>query len=247
LGLQREVRVTTLPRSVKPDLALLQGRLDEVRARLARAAARSGRVPAEVTLIAVTKTVPPTTVRTAIELGLSDLGENRVQEAEMKIGALGHEGIRWHLIGHLQRNKAGRAVQLFDRVHSVDDRPLAESLARRARESGRTMPVLIEVNVSGEASKFGVARGELLELAEGVAELEGLRLEGLMTVGAPVERAEQARAGFAALRELRDRAASRIGRPLPHLSMGMSGDFEVAIEEGSTMVRVGTALFGPRA
>lgn len=238
--------MTTLPRSVKPDLASLQGRLDEVRARLARAAARSGRDPGEVTLIAVTKTVPPETIRAAIELGLSDLGENRVQEAEVKIGVLGRAGLRWHLIGHLQRNKAGRAVELFDRVHSVESRPLAEALARRAREAGRVVPVLLEVNVSGEDSKFGVTPDGLAELAEEVAGLEGLSLEGLMTVGAPVERPEQARGDFAALRGLRDRAAARIGRPLPHLSMGMSGDFEVAIEEGSTMVRVGTALFGPR-
>jgi len=239
--------VTTLPRSVKPDPVSIEGHLNEVRARLARAAARSGRTPGEVTLIAVTKTVPLDVIKAAFGLGLSDLGENRVQEAEQKIGALGRKGVHWHLIGHLQRNKAGRAVELFDRVHSVDDRPLAEALARRAREAGRTMPVLIEVNVSGEASKFGVAPGGLLDLAEGVAGLDGLSLEGLMTVGAPVERPEQARGGFAALRELRDRAAARIGRPLPHLSMGMSGDFEVAIEEGSTMVRVGTALFGPRS
>jgi pyridoxal phosphate enzyme (YggS family) len=199
-----------------------------------------------VTLVAVTKTVPPETIAAALELGVTDLGENRVQEAEGKIAVLGRQSARWHLIGHLQRNKAGRAVELFDRVHGVDDAELAEALSRRAVVAAKRLPVMIEVNVSGEATKFGVAPGSLLELAENVAGLDGLSLDGLMTVGAPVERPEEARTGFERLRELRDRTEERIGRPLPHLSMGMSGDFEVAIEAGSTMVRVGTAIFGAR-
>jgi pyridoxal phosphate enzyme (YggS family) len=150
------------------------------------------------------------------------------------------------MIGHLQRNKAGRAVELFDRVHGVDDADLARALSRRAQAAGVVLPVLVEVNVSGEPSKFGVAPEGLEPLLEAVAGSPGLALDGLMTVGAPVERAEDAQAGFARLRSLRDRAQSRLGLSLPHLSMGMSGDFEVAVEEGSTMVRVGTALFGPR-
>jgi hypothetical protein len=221
-------------------------RLDEVRDRLQAAAVRSGRSVAEVTLVAVTKTVAAETVRAALAEGLTDLGENRVQEAQAKIPAVGRDRARWHLIGHLQRNKAGRAVELFDRVHSVDDADLAEALSRRAVVAGRTLPVLVEVNVSGEASKFGVAPADLEPLLERVALLPGLGLDGLMTVGPLVERAEDARAGFARLRGLRDRAEQRLGRRLPQLSMGMSGDYEVAVEEGSTMVRVGTAIFGSR-
>lgn len=238
--------MTTLPRSVKPDLASLRGRLDEIRARIARAAGRSGRREADVTLVAVTKTVPAEVVAEAVALGVVDLGENRVQEAEAKIVAVGRGGVRWHLIGHLQSNKAARAVALFDRIHSVDDLALAEAVGRRAVAAGRRVAALIEVNVSAEASKFGVAESGLAALAERVAGIEGLALDGLMTVGARVDRPEQARSAFARLRRLRDETSARLGIALPELSMGMSGDFEVAVEEGSTMVRVGTALFGPR-
>ena len=237
--------MTTLPRSVKPVLSSLRGRLNEIRSRISRAAARAGRSPGDVILIAVTKTVPPATVAEAIALGLTDLGENRVQEAEAKIRLLGST-VRWHLIGHLQRNKAGKAVELFERVHSVDDVELAVTLDRRAAAARRRLPVLIEVNVSGEPSKFGVAPEGLEELVGRVASMPSLSLDGLMTVGAPVARPEDAREGFERLRWLRDRASERTGVALPHLSMGMSGDFEVAIESGSTMVRLGTALFGPR-
>lgn len=225
--------------------SLLQ-RLDEVRGRIRAAAARSGRPPERVTLVGVTKTVAAEVVQEAVALGLTDLGENRVQEAQAKIQAVGRDRARWHLIGHLQRNKSGRAVELFDRFHSVDDVDLAETLSRHAVSSGRPLPVLVEVNVSGEATKFGVAPDGLEPLLERIAALPGLRLDGLMTVGPMVERAEDARAGFARLRTLRDRAEQRLGLALPELSMGMSGDFEVAVEEGSTMVRVGSAIFGAR-
>ena len=151
------------------------------------------------------------------------------------------------MIGHLQGNKAGRAVECFDLIHGLDGVDLAETLARRARAAGRTMPVLVEVNVSGEGSKFGVSPAGLPALLERVASIEGIEPRGLMTVGAPVTRPEEARPGFAALRALRDQGERRLGRPLPELSMGMSGDFEVAVEEGATLVRVGTALFGERA
>jgi PLP dependent protein len=221
-------------------------RLDEVRGRIHAAAARAGRPASEVTLVAVTKTVPAEVVRAAVEHGLTDLGENRVQEALAKVPVVGRDRVRWHLIGHLQSNKAGRAVELFDRVHGVDDAELARALSRRAEAAGRILPVLVEVNVSGEPSKFGVAPADLGALLEQVALLPALRLDGLMTVGAPVDDPEQARPGFARLRGLRDEAERRLGRPLPELSMGMSGDFEVAVEEGGTLVRVGTALFGAR-
>lgn len=224
----------------------LRERLAEVRDRIRRAAERSGRDPDGVRLIGVVKTVPAAVVREAVAQGLTDLGENRVQEAEGKIREVGREGLRWHLVGHLQRNKAGRAVELFDRIHSVDSAGLAEAVSRRAVAAGRRVPVLVEVNVSGEASKFGVAPGALESLLEQVAPLAGLALDGLMTVGAPVGRPEDARPGFARLRETRERAQAALGIALPELSMGMSGDYEIAVEEGATLVRVGTALFGPR-
>jgi pyridoxal phosphate enzyme (YggS family) len=228
------------------DGVTLRDRLEAIRVRVLRAAERSGRKPDTVILIGVSKTVPADVVSQAVALGLTDVGENRVQEAEAKIAAVGRMRARWHLIGHLQRNKAGRAVELFDRVHGVDGIEIAEALSRRAAAAGRRIPVLLEVNVSGEASKFGVAPDSAERVLDPMAALPGLTLDGLMTVGAPVAHPEQARPGFARLRALRDRLAIRLGRPLPELSMGMSGDFEVAIEEGSTMVRVGTALFGAR-
>ena len=178
--------------------------------------------------------------------GLADLGENRVQEADGHVGAVGRSAARWHMIGHLQRNKAARAVELFDRVHGVDSAELAEALSHRAVAAGRTLPVLVEVNVSGEATKFGVAPEAVDGLLERVAALPGLSLDGLMTVGPPVGGPEEARPGFARLRTLRDRGEQTLGRRLPELSMGMSGDYEVAVEEGATMVRVGSALFGER-
>ena len=224
----------------------LKDRIDQVRARIHAAESRSGRPPGAVTLIGVVKTVAADTVARAVGHGLLDLGENRVQEAEEKIAVVGRRSARWHMIGHLQRNKAGRAVELFDRVQGVDDAELARALSRRAMAAEVSLPVLVEVNVSGEATKFGVAPEELERLLEAVAVLPGLVLDGLMTVGAPVERAEDARAGFARLRGLCERAAERLGLALPQLSMGMSGDYEVAVEEGSTMVRVGTAIFGAR-
>jgi hypothetical protein len=221
--------------------------LDEVRGRIARAAERAGRDPASVVLVAVVKTVPAERIREAVALGLTDLGENRVQEAEDHIGAIGRGAARWHMVGHLQRNKAGRAVELFDRVHGIDSLALAEALSRRAVAAGRRLPVLVEVNVSGEASKFGASPDTVGELLEGVAALPGLTLDGLMTVGAPVGSAGEARPGFARLRALRDAGERALGRKLPELSMGMSGDYEVAVEEGATLVRVGTALFGERS
>jgi PLP dependent protein len=234
---------------VKPPSSAIGACLDEVRGRIARAAARACRDPAAVTLVGVVKTVPEERIREAVALGLADLGENRVQEAEAHIAALGRASARWHMIGHLQRNKAGRAVELFDRVHGVDSAELAEALSRRAIAAGRRVSVLVEVNVSGEATKFGVAPEMVAGLLERVAALPGLSLDGLMTVGAPVEgagSAEAARPGFARLRSIRDAGERALGVRLPELSMGMSRDFEVAVEEGATMVRVGSALFGER-
>lgn len=226
--------------------APLASNLASVRERIAAAERRSGRPAGSVTLIGVVKTLPAEAIAAAVALGLTDLGENRVQEAESHQRTLARDAARWHMIGHLQRNKAGKALELFDVVHGVDDAELAVALDRRAREAGRRLPVLIEVNVSGEASKFGIAPEGAAALAEFVTPLASLELRGLMTVGAPVARPEDARPGFARLRELREAIAQRLGQPLPELSMGMSGDYAIAVEEGATMVRVGTALFGAR-
>ena len=226
--------------------APLASNLASVRERIAAAERRSGRAAGSVTLVGVVKTLPAEAIAAAVALGLTDLGENRVQEAESHQRTVARDAARWHMIGHLQRNKAGKALELFDVVHGVDDAELAVALDRRAREAGRRLPVLIEVNVSGEASKFGIAPEGAAALAELVAPLANLELAGLMTVGAPVARPEDARPGFARLRELREAVARQLGRPLPELSMGMSGDYEIAVEEGATMVRVGTALFGAR-
>jgi pyridoxal phosphate enzyme (YggS family) len=230
---------------VKTAPAPLGERLAQVRDALAHAARRSGREPGSVRLVAVVKTVPAEVAREAVALGIEDLGESRVQQAEETIRVVGREAARWHLIGHLQRNKAGRAVRLFDRIHGLDSRALAESLSRLAAGADRALPVMIEVNVSGVASQFGVAPDQVGPLATTVATLPGLTLDGLMTVGAPGS-AVEARRTFAALRELRDAVERDQGLRLPELSMGMSADYEIAVEEGSTMVRVGTALFGPR-
>ena len=237
---------TNLPRPVNVDRTQLQARISQVRDRLATAEERSGRPTGSVTLIAVIKTLPSETIAAAVQLGLTDLGENRVQEAELHQQAVARGAATWHMIGHLQRNKAGKALSLFDLVHGVDNLELAGALARRATELGRRAKVLIEVNVSGEASKFGTIPDELPALLEQVMTLESLEVQGLMTVGAPVETSELARPGFVRLRKLRDSVERRLGVSLPVLSMGMSGDYEVAVEEGATMVRVGTAIFGSR-
>jgi pyridoxal phosphate enzyme (YggS family) len=232
---------------VNDTLGLLASNLASVRERIAAAERHSGRTPGSVKLIGVVKTLPAETLAAAVALGLRDLGENRVQEAEGHQRSVPKDAARWHMIGHLQRNKAGRALELFDVFHGIDDLDLARALSERAGRSGRRVPALLEVNVSGESTKFGVAPEGAAPLAEQVEQLAALELVGLMTVGAPVATPEEARAGFARLRELRDELAPRLGRELPELSMGMSGDYEVAVEEGATMVRVGTALFSARS
>lgn len=227
----------------------LTERLALVRQRIETSATRCGREPEDVTLIAVSKTHPPEILRRAIEAGVLDLGENRVQEADAKITEVGRERARWHLIGHLQANKARRAVALFDVVHSLDSASLARRLDRLCAASSREeLPVLIQVDLAGEETKSGVDEDELPRMVEAVVACERLRLSGLMTLPPFFEDAELARPYFRRLRELRDALASRgnFGPLRGELSMGMSHDFEVAIEEGATMVRVGTAIFGAR-
>jgi pyridoxal phosphate enzyme (YggS family) len=209
--------------------------------RIETAAARSGRDPASLKLIAVTKTVPPERVRAAVECGIEHIGESRLQEALPKIEALSDIALTWHFIGHLQSNKAKRVVEHFDWVHSVDSRELAERLDHSASQSAsRPLPVLIEVKLHEEPNKSGVAEADLEGLVEQFRNYAHLRLRGLMAIPPFFENAEEARPYFRTLRDL----AGRFG--LPELSMGMSHDFEVAIEEGATMVRIGSALFGER-
>ena len=229
----------------------LETRLRAIRDRIGEAATHANRTPDEIHLIAVSKTVPVEVLRDAYALGLRVFGENRVQEAQEKIAALALPDIRWELIGHLQTNKANRAAELFARVQSVDSVRLAEALSTRALALGKTLPILLEVNVAGEESKSGFALEETLAAARVIANLPGLRPEGLMTIAPLVDNPEEVRPVFRVLRELRDRLREAI--PLtsdggwPELSMGMSDDFAVAIEEGATLIRLGRALFGARS
>jgi pyridoxal phosphate enzyme (YggS family) len=213
--------------------------LERVRERVARAAERAGRRAEDVLLVGVSKTVDATRVRAAIAAGIGALGENRVQEARDKVAEIGR-AVPWHLIGHLQTNKVRDALELFDVIHSVDRIDLARELDRRARAKGRTIDALVQVNVGGELSKGGWPPEAVETAVQAVSALAGIKLRGLMTIPPAAERAEDARVWFRALRKLAERHG------LSELSMGMSGDFEVAIEEGATMVRVGTAIFGPR-
>jgi PLP dependent protein len=235
---------TTSEAGALPDLA---ARVRAVRQRVAAAAERAGRAPEDVTIIAVSKTVDVERVRMAYELGLKTFGENRVQEARPKIAALKLPLIRWELIGHLQTNKVTRAVELFARVQSVDSPRLALALDAAAAALGRVLPVLLEVNVAGEASKQGLAPADVPAVARAVAALPHLAVEGLMTVAPQASDPETVRPVFRALRELRARLADEVpGSAWQHLSMGMTDDFEVAIAEGATLVRIGRALFGER-
>jgi pyridoxal phosphate enzyme (YggS family) len=230
-------------------LAGLAARFAAVQARIHAAATRAGRSPQDVALIAISKTHPANLVRSLIELGATDLGENRVQEAEEKIPEVGQTNARWHLVGHLQANKARRALSLFDVIHSLDSIDLARRLDRLCIEVGRqSLPVLIQVDLGGEQTKSGINEQELPRLAETVQQLEHLELIGLMTLPPFFDDPEQARPYFRKLRELRDELARNggFGERGGELSMGMTHDFEVAIEEGATMVRIGTAIFGER-
>jgi pyridoxal phosphate enzyme (YggS family) len=224
-------------------------RLARIRAQIEAAALKCGRSPREVTLIAISKTHPAWLVRAAVELGVTDIGENRVQEAEQKINEVGRAAARWHLVGHLQANKARRAVQLFDVIHSLDSPELARRLDRLCGEQGRqSLPVLIQVDLGHEETKSGIDEGELPKLVDALKGLERIQPIGLMTLPPFFDDPEQARPFFRKLRELRDELASQglFGDGKGELSMGMTHDFEVAIEEGATMVRVGTAIFGAR-
>ena len=218
-----------------------------VRSLIAEAARRVGRTPQEITLMTVSKTMPVELVQMAYNLGVTDFGENRVQEALPKIAAFHPQGLRWHMIGHLQSNKASKAVSSFYCVHSVDSVHLAQTLNRHASEQGKHLPVLLQINVSGETSKEGISLAGTPELARQVVALPQIQVEGLMTIAPLVEDPEQVRPVFRTLRLLRDQLRAEL--PFcswQHLSMGMTGDYSVAIEEGATIVRIGRAIFGER-
>ncbi len=217
----------------------IRANVERVTEAIARACGRVSRSPGDILLIAVSKTVEPERIRLAVAAGVPALGENRVQEAREKFETLGRQ-VPWHLIGSLQTNKAKEAARLFDWIHSVDRVELARELSRRAQAVGRSLNVLVQVNLGEEPQKGGVTPGELKALLDAITGLECLRIRGLMAIPPAVASPEAARPYFRRLRELRD------GAGLEHLSMGMSSDFEVAIEEGATMVRVGTAIFGAR-
>jgi pyridoxal phosphate enzyme (YggS family) len=223
--------------------------------RIANAAGRAGRDPGSVEIVAVTKTVSPERIREAIAAGFRTLGENRVQERQAKVGEIdavstwpAGEQPRWHLIGPLQSNKARRAVELFDVIETVDSRPLAERLDRIAAElrPGSRLPIMLQVNVDADAAKAGFEVADLERELAGILALPALAVEGLMTVGRLVADPDQARPTFVALRDLSERLRTRDSRLGPALSMGMTDDFEVAVEEGATHVRIGRAIFGAR-
>jgi len=223
---------------------VLEENLKKLKERVARACDRAGRNPDEIRLVAVTKEFPPEIINQAIELGIKEIGENRVQEARAKYGLI-KKGVIWHMVGHLQRNKVKKALEIFDIIQSVDSERLAREISKRAEKE---VPILVEVNTSKEKTKFGVEPETVDTLIEVVADLPNLKLLGLMTIGPgwAISDPEASRPCFRLLSDLRKKIEDRFQIVLPILSMGMSSDFEVAIEEGTTMIRVGTAIFGPR-
>jgi pyridoxal phosphate enzyme (YggS family) len=226
----------------------IQSRLKCVKDRITEAALACGRDPKAVNLVAVSKTVPADRVLAAINAGVTDLGENYVQEAREKIEALGRETVSWHFIGHLQSNKAKYAVKLFDLIHSVDSLKLAKELDRRARAVGKIQKVLVQVNISGEATKSGIETEQAVALVRQMARLDNLSICGLMTMPPYFNSPEKVRPYFRTLKDLGDliRTEAIPNVSMAELSMGMTGDFEAAIQEGATLVRIGTAIFGER-
>ena len=220
--------------------------LEKIHGRIAAACQRAGRAADSVTFQAVSKGQTPEAIQTAAKLGVTLFGENKVQEAKTKIGQCpGH--LRWQMIGHLQSNKCRDAVHFFEMIQSVDSLSLAQEIDKWADKSAKTMPILLEVNIAGESSKFGYPPDKLLAELSQINALHKIEIHGLMTIAPYSVDAERVRPVFRKLRELKGQCEQILGAPLPHLSMGMSGDFEVAIEEGATIVRIGSAFFGPRA
>jgi pyridoxal phosphate enzyme (YggS family) len=226
----------------------MKKRLDQIKERIRQAAETSGRDADSVRLVAVSKTVPTDIVRQALEIGVTILGENYVQEAQKKFQTLVQYPASWHFIGHLQSNKAKYAVRLFDMIHSVDSLKLALELDKQAAKLGKIQQILVQVNISGEETKSGIAADETMALITAISQMKNLSLKGLMTMPPYFYQPEKVRPFFAALRKLRDQINEQHipNVSIEELSMGMTGDFEVAIEEGATLVRIGTAIFGER-
>lgn len=224
---------------------MVKNNLELVKNQIADACSRVGRSPSEVQIVAVTKTHSTEIIREAIAAGVNIIGENRVQEAVEKFTEIG-KTVEWHLVGTLQRNKVRKALGIFSMIHSLDSAALADEIEKESAVLEKLTPCLIEVNTSGEESKSGVQPDKLAELMTVVLKCEHIKLIGLMTVGPLTQDHPKIRSSFTHLRELRNRAENVFGCYLPHLSMGMSDDFEIAVEEGATMVRLGRALFGPR-
>ncbi|MDP3113003.1 MAG: YggS family pyridoxal phosphate-dependent enzyme [Thermodesulfovibrionales bacterium] len=231
------------------DTAFLEN-ISSIYKRMSHAAMRAGRNPEDIKLIAVTKTVSIERVKQAVDAGLRIFGESRVQEAQKKVMSTElkamSESLSWHLIGHLQKNKAKVAVELFDLIHSVDSAELAEAINKYAEKLGKTQEILVQVKLSSEAAKHGIIKDNLINLLDGIKKMKHLKVKGLMTIPPYFDEPGMARPYFKETRRLRDEAEMD-GFKLPELSMGMTNDFEVAIEEGATMVRIGTAIFGDRA
>jgi pyridoxal phosphate enzyme (YggS family) len=226
----------------------LKEHIQQIQTRIAAAAEKAGRRPEEVRLVAVSKTKPVAGIQDALDAGLTLFGENYIQEAREKISALADTAARWHFIGHLQSNKAKYAVKLFDLIHSVDSLKLARQLNKQAAKIDKVQPVLVQVNISAEATKSGTSSAQAVDLITQMSALEHLAVKGLMTMPPFFDDPERARPYFRELRQLRDhiRGLALPGVAMDELSMGMTGDFEAAIAEGATLVRIGTAIFGGR-
>lgn len=222
----------------------IEENLKEVRERIKNSCEKVGREPAEITLIAATKNVPPDRIKEAVKCGINIIGENRVQEALSKYESI-KESVKWHMIGHLQTNKVKKAIELFEMIQSVDSIRLAEEIQKRASNAGKVVDVLVEVNTSKEETKYGLKVEETVEFLKRIRSFDNIRVKGFMTIGIFTPYPEQVRPCFKTLRNLK-RDAEEAGIELKHLSMGMSSDFEVAIEEGSSMVRIGASIFGKR-
>jgi len=242
LKLESEIAILNLESQIIVDLS---ANLQLIRARIQDACNRAGRAEDTVTLLAVSKGQPPDVVKAGSDAGLLLFGENKIQEAKAKI-PLCPGRLRWHMIGHLQSNKCRDAVGLFEMIQSIDSASLAAEVNKWAEKAAKTMPVLLEVNVAGESSKFGLSPDALLDALPEVNRFPRIEIHGLMTIAPWSREPETARSIFRRLGELKVRCEDLLSAPLPHLSMGMSGDFEVAIEEGATIIRLGTSLFGPR-
>ena len=224
----------------------IAARFEEIRDRISKATKRVGREPGSVTLVGVTKTRPASVVTEAAQAGLTDVGENKVQETETKKPDVESGSVRWHLIGHLQKNKAKKAVELFDVIHTVDSVSIGERIDRLAAEAGKTQSVMVQVDLAGEETKFGLPEAELFDALDALARCAHLQVDGLMLLPPYFDEPDEVRPYFRRLRELSEESRARGVLRGSELSMGMSHDFEVAIEEGATLVRVGNAIFGPR-